>query len=236
MRITVVYDNYTYRDGLGSKWGFGALVKRGELAILFDTGGEGRTLLGNMRALSLDPQAVKLVVLSHEHRDHTGGLPAVLGRAADATVCVPASFSDGIKTHIRQAGAKLLEVTEATELAPGVHSTGDIAGPVREQALVLRARDGLVVLTGCAHPGVVTMARAATVAAEGEVLFVGGGFHLNRAREPQIDAAIEGLRELGVRSVGPTHCTGDRAIRKFYEAFGSDFVQMGVGRELDFDD
>jgi 7,8-dihydropterin-6-yl-methyl-4-(beta-D-ribofuranosyl)aminobenzene 5'-phosphate synthase len=40
------------------------------------------------------------------------------------------------------------------------------------------------------------------------------------------------LRKVGVRKAGPTHCTGDRAIQAFKQAYGSDFVQMGVGRTL----
>ena len=235
MKITIVYDNYVHREGLTAKWGFGAVVQVGGHTVLFDTGGDGPTLLRNMQALDFSPRDIELIVLSHEHGDHTGGLAAILGGSPDVTVCVPASFSAGIKRSITQAGAKLQEVSEAAELAPNVHSTGDVAGAIREQALVVKAREGLIVLTGCAHPGVVTLTRAAKEAVEGEVLFVGGGFHLGGARDDQVRSVIEDLRELGVRSAGASHCTGDGAIGLFREAFGADFVEMGVGRELVFD-
>jgi 7,8-dihydropterin-6-yl-methyl-4-(beta-D-ribofuranosyl)aminobenzene 5'-phosphate synthase len=236
MTIHVVYDNYVSREGLQPKWGFGAFVETVDQTVLFDTGGDGGVLLRNMAALDLDPGAIDLIVLSHEHWDHIGGLASILGTAKGMPVCVPASFSAKFKNGVAQAGSAVREVTDAAELAPGVHSTGDIRGPIREQALVLRSRDGLVVLTGCAHPGIVEMTRAARKAAPGGVLFVGGGFHLKDAKDRQIAAAIAALRELGVQSVGPSHCTGDRAIRAFYEEFGSSFVQMGVGRLLRFDD
>lgn len=45
---------------------------------------------------------------------------------------------------------------------------------------------------------------------------------------------IAQLKALGVRQVGPSHCTGDKAIALFQEAFGGNFVRLGVGRVLKF--
>lgn len=40
------------------------------------------------------------------------------------------------------------------------------------------------------------------------------------------------FKKLGVKKAGSTHCTGDRAIQFFKQAYGTDFAQMGVGRTL----
>ena len=72
--ITIVYDNTSYDPRLKSDWGFGAWLEYAGHIILFDTGAKGDLLLGNMAKLDLDPLDIDLIVLSHEHGDHTGGL------------------------------------------------------------------------------------------------------------------------------------------------------------------
>jgi 7,8-dihydropterin-6-yl-methyl-4-(beta-D-ribofuranosyl)aminobenzene 5'-phosphate synthase len=59
-----------------------------------------------------------------------------------------------------------------------------------------------------------------------------GGFHLGSATRQEIRRIISNFRDLGVRRVAPCHCTGDQAMRMFAEAYGSDFVQVGVGRVI----
>ena len=46
---------------------------------------------------------------------------------------------------------------------------------------------------------------------------------------------IDELRKLGVQKIAATHCSGDKAISMFQDAFGDDFVKMGVGRVIDID-
>jgi len=62
MRIAVVYDNRTLGPTLTSAWGFSCLV---DDDLLFDTGGDGRTLLSNMAQMGIDPAGIRTVVLSH---------------------------------------------------------------------------------------------------------------------------------------------------------------------------
>ena len=81
MGILTVYDNKSCKHGLKSAWGFACVVDR---RILFDTGGEGSTLLSNMRALGVDLSKIEALVLSHEHWDHTGGVSAFLEAVREA--------------------------------------------------------------------------------------------------------------------------------------------------------
>jgi 7,8-dihydropterin-6-yl-methyl-4-(beta-D-ribofuranosyl)aminobenzene 5'-phosphate synthase len=85
----------------------------------------------------------------------------------------------------------------------------------------------LIVMTGCAHPGIVEIVRRAK--AYGEVYLVMGGFHLGDKSAREVDAIIAELKRLGVRQVAPCHCTGDEAIQLFRAAFGADFIQAGAG-------
>lgn len=88
--LTIVYDNNAYDPRLRTAWGFACLVEAGDATVLFDTGGDGATLLGNMDALELDPRDIDAIVLSHIHGDHTGGLLALLNRGITPTVFAPA--------------------------------------------------------------------------------------------------------------------------------------------------
>ena len=241
MKITIVYDNKTLDSNLTSGWGFSCLV---DDDLLFDTGGDSRTLLSNMAKMGIDPAGIRIVVLSHAHGDHTGGLGGLLGTGVRPTVYVPRSFPGRFKSDVR-ALTTLVEVHGPVEIRPGIHSTGEVGRGLVEQALAVETGQGLVVVTGCAHPGVVEMVRRAKESVGGrtpprvggdgggEVYLVMGGFHLGGTSQRRVKAIIADFRQLGVQKVAPCHCTGDPAIRVFAEEYGSDFIKAGVGLVLD---
>ncbi len=226
--FTIVYDNNAYDERLKTQWGFACWVETADTTILFDTGGDGATLLSNMKTLDLDPEAIDIVVLSHAHGDHTGGLGALLSTGAGPTVYVPASFSRGFKRDVR-AMTELVEVTGPEQIAPGIYTTGEVGSRIVEQALAVESADGLVVVTGCAHPGVEKMARRAAESIDDEITLVMGGFHLGGASRGRVERIIDDFRALGVERVAPCHCTGDAARALFEEAFGDDYVPAGAG-------
>lgn len=229
MTFTLVYDNNPYDPALRTAWGFACWVETSELSVLFDTGGDGVILLGNMAQLGLDPQAIDAVVLSHAHADHTGGLAALLDTGARPVVYVPASFPASFKADVR-ARTDLVEVTDPAEILPGIHVTGEVGASIVEQALVVETGDGLVVVTGCAHPGIVEIVRRAKEVVAGEVTLAMGGFHLKDTGQAEIEGVIADLHGLGVRRVAPCHCTGDLARQMFADAFGTDCTLAGVGQ------
>lgn len=231
--FTIVYDNNVYGAGLRTSWGFSCWVETDDNTVLFDTGGDGPTLMHNLRELGLDPQEIDVVVLSHAHGDHTGGLGTLLGTGVRPTVYAPASFPEAFKTDVG-ARTDLVEVRDAATIAPDVLTTGEVGSSLVEQALAVETQEGLVVVTGCAHPGVVQMVRRAKEAADGEIALVMGGFHLGGASPGQIERIIADLRGLGVKRVAPCHCTGDKARQAFVDAFGEDAVLAGVGWSTQF--
>jgi 7,8-dihydropterin-6-yl-methyl-4-(beta-D-ribofuranosyl)aminobenzene 5'-phosphate synthase len=226
--FTIVYDNNRYDERLRTAWGFSCLVETGEVTVLFDTGGDSPTLLSNMATLGMDPQAIDVVVLSHAHGDHTGGLGGLLDTGARPTVYVPSAFSASFKDGVR-AITELVEVTGPMEILPGIHTTGQVGSGIVEQALVVETAEGLVVVTGCAHPGVAEMVRLSKRSVRGEVVLVMGGFHLGSARRHRIEAIISEFRDLGVQNVAPCHCTGDQARQMFADAFGDAYSPAGAG-------
>jgi 7,8-dihydropterin-6-yl-methyl-4-(beta-D-ribofuranosyl)aminobenzene 5'-phosphate synthase len=229
MSVTIVYDNNGFDPQLKTEWGFACWVEYGEHTILFDTGGDGAILLDNLEELGLDPQRIETVVLSHEHGDHTGGLGDLLAVHSDVSVIMPRSFPSSLKREVQAAGAELVEVEGEQEIVPGVYSTGEMGGSIIEQALVARSAQGLVVITGCAHPGIVDMVEQAQAVGQDDVHLVFGGFHLGNRSAGGIDHIVAEFRRLGVQKVGPTHCSGDRAREIFGEAYGDDCFRNGAG-------
>jgi 7,8-dihydropterin-6-yl-methyl-4-(beta-D-ribofuranosyl)aminobenzene 5'-phosphate synthase len=233
MTLTIVYDNNAYDPRLQTDWGFASLIEWGDTTLLFDTGGDGDLLLSNMTKLNLDPSEVDIVVLSHIHGDHTGGLNHLLATGVQPLVYAPRAFPGDFKAQIRLE-TELVEVDQAMEISAGVYTTGEMGSGIIEQALVLKTSKGLVVVTGCAHPGVAEMVRQAKEVGGDEVYLVLGGFHLGQANKAEVEQIIATFRQLGVQKVAPCHCTGDKATGYFREVYGEDFIECGVGKVLVF--
>ncbi len=235
LTITLVYDNNAYGGRLKTAWGFAALVAYHNQTLLFDTGGDGQTLVQNMRILEIDPTQIESVLLSHAHGDHTGGLSTLLELGARPTVYLPPSFSASFKNQVGRR-------TEVTEVAPGLSfaegmlTTGEMGRSIPEQALVIRTEPGLVLVTGCAHPGIVEIVEHAQEMFDEPVRLVLGGFHLGGKSKTEIDAILTNFRRLEVEQVAPCHCTGDQAIAMFSAEYGEHFIQAGVGRVIVLDE
>jgi 7,8-dihydropterin-6-yl-methyl-4-(beta-D-ribofuranosyl)aminobenzene 5'-phosphate synthase len=232
-RITVVYDNLPHAPGMRTAWGFSALVDTGEERVLFDTGGDGEILLHNLARLGIAPESIDAVVLSHSHGDHTGGLEALLDRNPLMTVYVPESFGKTFEHNLRRRGTKVEPVGGPRHLRANLYSTGELGEATREQALIVETPSGLVVLTGCAHPGVVEIAQSARAYRGRDIQLLMGGFHL-RGHSPQaLERTLQALRALGVHRVAPSHCTGEQAIERFGKDWGEHFVPSGCGAVIE---
>jgi 7,8-dihydropterin-6-yl-methyl-4-(beta-D-ribofuranosyl)aminobenzene 5'-phosphate synthase len=176
------------------------------------------------------------MAISHDHVDHTGdwlpegGVMAFLSRNSDVLMYLPPNVSYSSILAVQATGARTQLVNQPMEICQGVNLTGAMGGGIiLEQSIVLDTPKGLVVITGCAHQGVVAAVQKAKELLGKEVYIVFGGFHLLDLTDDQVLAIIQQLKDLGVKKVGPSHCTGDRAIQLFQEAWGPDFLQVGVG-------
>ena len=229
MKLTIVYDNNAFDPRLKTAWGFSALVEYDGHTLLFDTGGDAPTLLENMDILEIDPAQIEKVVISHDHGDHTGGLDGLLEQNTEPTIYVIPSYSDGSRRRISQT-ANVVEVTPGQQLDEVIFTTGEMKGEIPEQALFIKTDQGLVVITGCAHPGVVRMIEEAQKMLDEPVYLVIGGFHLGKASAQELDSILDAFRQIGVEKVAPTHCTGDHAIERFEAEYKNDFIQAGAGK------
>jgi len=232
LTITIVYDNTTSNPDLMVEWGFAALVDVDGRRILFDTGLDGPSLMNNLRVLGIDPLSIETVVISHQHEDHIGGLRTFLQANSSVEVYVPADAD--ILTAAEAEGIEVVVVDEPFEILPGVYSTGTLDSGIPEQGMVIATSDGSVVITGCAHPGIVNIVHRAVEILPEEPALVMGGFHLGGYGSGTLRTIIEEFQAIGVRQVSPTHCTGEEAIAAFAAAYGENYLPGGAGAVYTF--
>lgn len=213
--LVTVYDNYQVKPELKTGWGFSCLVKMSEQSILFDTGADSSTLFSNMKKLKIDPKSIDFVFISHMHGDHTGGLQDLLKLNEDLKVYTPDLFS------------------EPTRIFKNVYSTGWLGDWTKEQSLILNTEKGLVVITGCAHPGIINIIKKSKDMLKGEVYLVLGGFHLSGNSDSELRKIIDDFRRLEVQKAAPCHCSGDRCRELFKQEYKNNFIENGVGKIIE---
>ena len=208
MKITVIYDNEVRKVGLRQGHGFSALIEDAAVSpLLFDTGADGLALLHNMKELNIDPQDIHIIVISHAHGDHTGGLSEILRINRIAELYLPSSFSRAFP------GRKVTLVKGPVQIRENIFSTGELEGV--EQSLAFKTDRGIFVLTGCAHPGMESILAAA--AKFGELYGIAGGFHGFHN--------FEAFR--GLSMICPCHCTTYK--QEIRDLFKDKVLECGAG-------
>jgi len=227
--VTYLYDNTTAAPGTKADWGFACLVETNGRRVLFDTGANPEVLRTNLAVLKIDTANLDALVFSHDHSDHTAGVGG-LGPRPGLPTFFPASFSEATRAVFARQQLKAVPVTTSAEVVPGVATTGQFGTAIPEEALVVDTDQGLVVIFGCAHPGVVEMLRGISRARNRPFHLVLGGFHLLQTPADRVAQIVADFKAMQVAYVGATHCTGEAAIKAFRAAYGAHFVDGGVGR------
>jgi 7,8-dihydropterin-6-yl-methyl-4-(beta-D-ribofuranosyl)aminobenzene 5'-phosphate synthase len=272
-------------SSLVAEHGFSALVNityEGEsLSFLFDFGFSKDGAARNAKTIETDLTKVEVMVLSHGHLDHTGGI-AQLAALTDQTgiemVTHPAAFttpryrktSSGTRidypaftrAQVMGAGCTLVETTEPYPLLDGLavflgeiprqteFEQGDKGRFFEENgeekvdrvdedtAVAIHLKNkGLIILSGCAHSGIVnTIMHAQKVTDINRIHAVMGGLHLPTPTfDNVVTPTIETLKELDPDFIVPTHCTGRKAILQIERALPGKFIMNMTGTRIIFD-
>jgi 7,8-dihydropterin-6-yl-methyl-4-(beta-D-ribofuranosyl)aminobenzene 5'-phosphate synthase len=162
----------------------------------------------------------------------------------------------GPKVKDRLLEREVVWTQKAREVLPGVIVTGEVErvnafedtggsfyidskcsivdGLVDDQSLVIDTKDGLIVVTGCAHSGIVNILDHISGLMDGKrVLAVIGGLHLVNASDDRIARTIAAFERYDVRLVVPMHCTGERAVKIFEEELADKCLIVGTGARVD---
>ncbi|WP_022855684.1 MBL fold metallo-hydrolase [Thermodesulfobacterium thermophilum] len=234
IEVTIVFDNYKGEPGFETGWGYSCVVKRNDEFLLFDTGADGQKLIKNLKRAGITPSLVSKIILSHAHKDHTGGLKEIQSLMPEAEIYAGVSFYKEAKKLLPYA--RLFKVSsEVLRITQGVYLTGELEGKVKETSLVLEAKDGVIVLTGCAHPGIEKIIEKVISEINPKVLAILGGLHLLDKNAEEIRNVIACLESKDVRLLAPSHCTGDLALKLFKQHFKERFLKVGVGTKITFE-
>jgi 7,8-dihydropterin-6-yl-methyl-4-(beta-D-ribofuranosyl)aminobenzene 5'-phosphate synthase len=230
--IRIIYDNNQFDPQLKVEWGFSCFISGTQKTILFDTGGDGSTLLSNMKKLKITPEQVDLIFLSHIHGDHTGGLLEFLKKNNKVKVFLPHSFPSTFKKDITALGAQYIEVIEPIEICKDVFSSGELGISIKEQSLIIKTEKGLVIITGCAHPGIVDIVKKAKKLLNQNIYLVMGGFHLLGSSKEVIEKVVYEFKKMGIEKVAPCHCSGKLCLNIFENKYGPSLIKLGVSGEV----
>ena len=230
--VTVIYDNYVHMEGMKADWGYSVVIEGLDSTILFDTGAKPSLFRENFEKTGLDAGAMDILVISHEHWDHVGGVSAFVKMKTGIPVILPHSVSTPVKAQMAHYGLKPLLVKDAAMICKHLYTSGEFDCSIAEQALILDTRKGLVVMTGCSHPGIVEMVREIRDTFGKDVYMLFGGLHLMEKSDSEMADIITGLKTMGVVRCGATHCTGEKQIKLIREAFGDSFVELGTGNTV----
>jgi 7,8-dihydropterin-6-yl-methyl-4-(beta-D-ribofuranosyl)aminobenzene 5'-phosphate synthase len=106
---------------------------------------------------------------------------------------------------------------------------------IEDQFVAARTKEGLVILTGCSHAGIVNMVKyARELTGEERIVGIIGGFHLAKKSDSTIGATVHELKETQPALVAATHCTGWSAQQAIKSALGSVSIYSSVGDQYSF--
>ncbi|AFK22779.1 MBL fold metallo-hydrolase [Pyrococcus sp. ST04] len=152
------------------------------------------------------------------------------------------------REELEELGAVFHLSEKPKEFLPGFLSSGEIErttwdravgyfpdgrrDPVKDDmALIVDAGDGLVVISGCGHSGIINIARHAIRIANKRIAALIGGFHLKGASREILEDVVDEMKKLEVERLYPGHCTGIREFAYLYSKLGN-VEEIYVGKEI----
>jgi 7,8-dihydropterin-6-yl-methyl-4-(beta-D-ribofuranosyl)aminobenzene 5'-phosphate synthase len=267
-KITCLVNN-TAAPGYKAEHGISFHIESSCLRMLYDTGQSGDVLLHNAKVAGLDFGWLGLILLSHGHYDHTGGLLKALEKSGTIKLMAlePAFnqkfvLKDGkLKDISMPFDAKtlwkhcdiILQQGPYT-ICGGLWATGEIPrvtpfetpdsrfmeahrGAMSpdhlqdDQSIVVDTGDGLMLICGCCHSGIVNTILQVKVLFGRYPTTIVGGLHMESATDTKINATVEALKEAGVKRAILGHCSGTKIMDALRQA-GVEVVQLEAGMRI----
>lgn len=243
-KLTVIYDNeQSSKSKLCHGFGFSCYIEFQDQKILFDTGGDVSKFYNNIKELNINLKMTNKVFLSHHHWDHTDGISEILNSVSpNSTVFIPTNFNakilNPIPENIQIVVNENFQLIDDNIYSLTMNGRSGVISEffrVTEQALIFDTNLGLIIITGCGHPGIVNILKEVKKHFDSNIYAVIGGFHLHRKFDKTVRNTIAELNNFGIEIIAPCHCTGAKA--KHYlqqESFKSRYSEVNTGSVLEF--
>ncbi|MBN1216947.1 MAG: MBL fold metallo-hydrolase [Candidatus Lokiarchaeota archaeon] len=220
-KISIVFDNKSIDNRYLTGFGFSVLIYNYLTSnySLFDIGGNLNILIHNLKILKLEIIDIKKIILSHHHYDHSGGIFKIIKENPKIEVYVPESDVKNYQSQFQNS--KIIGNFKITEIEKNIFLSDQYGTSLKEQALYLKTRlDDIVILVGCAHPGLEKFLLNAKNL--GSIKAVIGGFH--------------GFQKFSylkdIETIGACHCTA--YIDNIKKRFPNQFKKVYVGTSFIF--
>lgn len=254
MKVSVLTENNA-GEHTGAEHGLSYLVEYDGRRILFDTG-QSDLFLKNAAIMGVSMEDIDMIVLSHGHYDHGNGLQHLSGgtllchpgcfirryRQSDNSYI-------GLRNSREELAGKFYLITsrvpyritesilfagEIPRITPYESKTttfiledGSPDYVADDSALIITLPQGLLIITGCGHAGVVnTLEHASALTGIENICGIMGGFHLKEEDRQTIET-VSYLKNKKVRHIIPSHCTSGSALVSFRTTFDARPVRTG---------
>jgi 7,8-dihydropterin-6-yl-methyl-4-(beta-D-ribofuranosyl)aminobenzene 5'-phosphate synthase len=190
-----------------------------------------------------DVERSDVVVLSHHHWDHTGGLrfweptkrkqlvahpQAIEKIPADESKALRAKFE--VRTDTKPYEFFLGQILRATDFEDGKYLDDPM---LDDSAIAIKTEAGAIVVTGCSHAGVCNIAQRAKEVTGQPLRGVIGGFHLLSAPDSVLEKTVQYFKDERVEFLHPMHCVDHVAMSAFYQSFG--VKKFGAGDSFEIE-
>jgi len=248
MEITILCENSSSNIGYLAEWGFSAFIKIKKLNILFDTG-YSKVYQHNAKQAGINLDKTNFIVLSHFHKDHTGGLqfhnfkthkkiilhPQILEK-------LPVNESEKIKNDFEVITSKkslefskdifyLGEIPRRNNFEKGTYKKDEM---LDDSAIAIRSSKGVIVITGCSHAGICNICEYAKKLTGQKLYAVLGGFHLTEANKKAISETIKYFQKEKPEFLFPMHCVDFPTLTKLHTVFACKKISAGNKVILNF--
>ncbi|MBN1409762.1 MAG: MBL fold metallo-hydrolase [Spirochaetales bacterium] len=238
IRITILCDDINgTQAGFKKDPGFSCAIEIGERIILFDTGMYRNNLAHNLDTAGFNPKDFDAVILSHNHNDHTDGLPVVLNKNSKLPVYIHNQWEHGISFQGMSIPAENKKTIENPGKQQGILSGIIITEPlpssdyggIIEHAIIIPSKEYFIFICGCCHPGLSAfLDKRERWGIDRQIPFhILGGMHGFRFTDKQVN-------ELKSRILSITLCHCTQNIDIFKKQFG-DKCRIGIlGKNYNF--
>ncbi len=263
VEISVLNDDRCTNEKCNNSHGLSLFVNVDGFKFLFDVG-QDDNYIKNAKTLKIDLNEAKCLVLSHGHYDHTIGLKflkngtkivchprCVVWRKKKSDGCyngLPFKKDEFVSKFdvnfskdpyfLTKDVVYLGEIERKFDFEckefPSLFEDGTDDVAPDDSGVVINTKEGIVVISGCAHSGICnTIEYAKKVLKNENVLAVIGGFHLKKINS-QVEETVKYFKKTQVKKLYLGHCTSDLVCQYFVEDLKTQFdVQiLGAGLKI----